>query len=96
MILEFACSNHMSIKDKVLVCDEIELGLHEIIALQIIRFFQQHNKKDTFAQLVFSTHNTSLLDSDLFRRDQIWFTQLKEDRSTDLYTLEACAARSAC
>ena len=43
--------------------------------------------KDQFAQLIFSTHDTSLLDSTLFRRDQIWFTQLDHQRSTDLYSL---------
>ena len=43
---------------------------------------------EKFAQLIFTTHDTSLLDSELFRRDQIWFTQLKpETRSTDLYSL---------
>ena len=37
--------------------------------------------------MIFTTHDTSLLDSDLFRRDQIWFTQLKKGRVTDLYSL---------
>lgn len=73
-------------KGKILICDEIESSLHESVVLQIVKLFQ-YCKKDTFAQLVFSTHDTSLLDSDLFRRDQIWFTQLKPDRSTDLYSL---------
>ena len=40
-----------------------------------------------FAQLLFTTHDTSLLDSKLFRRDQIWFTELDDSRSTDLYSL---------
>ena len=39
------------------------------------------------AQLIFSTHDTSLLDSNLFRRDQIWFTELNEERATNLYSL---------
>ena len=40
------------------------------------------------AQLIFTTHETGLLNLDLFRRDQIWFTEIKEeDRSTDLYSL---------
>ncbi len=71
---------------KILICDEIESSLHESVVFQIIQLFMNY-KKDAFAQLVFSTHDTSLLDSDLFRRDQVWFTQLKEDRSTDLYSL---------
>lgn len=71
---------------KILVCDEIETGLHETIVSQIIKLFHGA-QKDRFAQLIFSTHDTSLLDSSLFRRDQIWFTQLDNERATDLYSL---------
>lgn len=71
---------------KVLICDELESSLHESVIYQIVQWFQ-HYQKDKFAQLIFSTHDTSLLDSTLFRRDQIWFTQLNEERATDLYSL---------
>lgn len=72
--------------EKILICDEIETGLHESVVYQIIKLFH-FARKDRFAQLIFSTHDTSLLDSSLFRRDQIWFTQLDEERATDLYSL---------
>ena len=40
------------------------------------------------AQLIFTTHETGLLNLDLFRRDQIWFTEIKaSDRATDLFSL---------
>jgi AAA15 family ATPase/GTPase len=40
------------------------------------------------SQLFFTTHETGLLDLDIFRRDQIWFTELTpKERSTDLYSL---------
>ena len=71
---------------KILICDEMENSLHESVILQIVQLFQYY-KKDKFAQLIFSTHDTNLLDSDLFRRDQVWFTQLNQDRATDLYSL---------
>lgn len=71
---------------KILVCDEIETSLHEAVVYQIVELFNMA-KEDQFAQLIFSTHDTSLLDSSLFRRDQIWFTQLDQQRSTDLYSL---------
>lgn len=71
---------------KILVCDEIETSLHESIVYQIVRIFHEA-EKDKFAQLIFSTHDTNLLDTSLFRRDQIWFTQLDEERATDLYSL---------
>lgn len=69
-----------------MVCDEIETSLHESIVYQIVKLFNEA-RKDLFAQLIFSTHDTSLLDSSLFRRDQIWFTQLDKQRATDLYSL---------
>ena len=71
---------------KILICDELENSLHESVIFQIVQLFRYY-KKDKFAQLIFSTHDTSLLDSDLFRRDQVWFTQLNQDRATDLYSL---------
>lgn len=72
--------------NKVLICDELESSLHEIIVYDIVRLFY-NNKKDKSAQLIFSTHDTSLLNRDLFRRDQVWFTQLNDERATDLYSL---------
>ncbi|WP_310604053.1 AAA family ATPase [Anaerosporobacter sp.] len=74
-------------KGKILICDEIETSLHESVVYEIVRLFQ-NARKDVFAQLIFSTHDTSLLDSNLFRRDQIWFTELNAtNRSTDLFSL---------
>lgn len=71
---------------KVLICDELEASLHEAVIYKIVQLFQNY-KKDIFAQLIFSTHDTSLLNRELFRRDQVWFTQLNKDQATDLYSL---------
>lgn len=71
---------------RILICDELESSLHEAVIYQIVQLFQ-HYEKDKFAQLIFSTHDTGLLDTGLFRRDQIWFTQLNSERATDLYSL---------
>ena len=73
-------------KGKILIIDEIENGLHEYLVQQIIRLFKESNSN---AQLIFTTHDTNILNANLLRRDQIWFTQLKSNdkRSTDLYSL---------
>lgn len=71
---------------KLLVFDEIENGLHEAVVYEIVRLFK-YAEKEQFAQLLFSTHDTSLLNMNLFRRDQVWFTQLDKERATDLYSL---------
>lgn len=71
---------------RILICDEFESSLHESVIFRIVQMFQ-HAQKDKFAQLIFSTHDTSLLSKDLFRRDQVWFTQLNGERATELYSL---------
>lgn len=71
---------------KILICDEFEMGLHEAIIHYIIQTFHKADQ-DKFAQLIFTTHDTSLLDKEIFRRDQVWFTELNGDRATELYSL---------
>ncbi len=72
---------------KVLICDELESGLHESLVYGLVKLFI-NTEAEKFAQLIFTTHETGLLNLDLFRRDQIWFTEMKKnERSTDLYSL---------
>lgn len=72
---------------KVLLCDELEAGLHESLVFELVRLFMEW-ESDNFPQIFFTTHETGLLNMDLFRRDQIWFTEMRlEDRSTELYSL---------
>lgn len=73
-------------KGKVLLWDEIETGLHEAIVYEILKIFKS-TMPEKFAQMIFTTHDTGILDADIFRRDQIWFTQLNSQRATDLYSL---------
>jgi len=69
--------------NKVLLIDEIESSLHTSIVEFIIKLFYSSSS----AQLIFSTHNTKLLDLDKMRKDQIYFVNKKKDSSTDLYSL---------
>lgn len=72
---------------KVLICDELEASLHEALVYELVKLFV-NVKTEKFAQLIFTTHETGLLNLDLFRRDQIWFAEMKSsDRSTDLFSL---------
>lgn len=74
-------------KGKVLICDELETSLHESLVYLLLKSFMAIDKAIQ-PQIFFTTHDTSLLSLDLFRRDQIWFTELNnEDRSTELYSL---------
>ena len=48
-----------------------------------------HNKKTNpkNAQLIFTTHETSILSQDVFRRDQIWFCERNQEQETIVYPL---------
>jgi len=71
---------------KVFICDELESHLHPAIIEEIVK--DCNGNKTSLAQMIFTTHDTDLLDLDLSRRDQIWFTELRPDtRSADLYAL---------
>ncbi len=71
----------------ILVVDEFEKNLHPHITKSLIKLFHNPliNKKN--AQLIFATHDLSQLDSDIFRRDQIWFTEKNERGETDLFSM---------
>lgn len=86
-LLAFLCPYiDILLNNKVLICDELENSFHEAIIHRLVELFQSSTKSS--AQLIFTTHNTSILDLETFRRDQIWFTEMSpESRSTDLYSL---------
>lgn len=71
----------------ILVIDELESNLHPLIIRFLVELFysEKWNKKN--AQLIFNTHNHYLLNSQILRRDQIWFTEKDKEERTDLYCL---------
>lgn len=70
---------------KILVVDELDSRLHTLLTIELIKFF--HSKTNVKAQLIFASHDTNLLRKDIFRRDQIWFTEKNKIGATDLYSL---------
>lgn len=78
---------------RLLVVDELDSSLHTLLVRRLINMFQTPEHNPNGAQLIFSTHDTSLLDHTLFRRDQIWFTEKDADQATRLYPLTDFSAR---
>jgi AAA15 family ATPase/GTPase len=72
---------------RVLVVDELDRSLHTLLVRRLVTMFHTPELNPNGAQLIFSTHDTSLLDYTLFRRDQIWFTEKDADQATRLYPL---------
>lgn len=82
-------------KGKVLVIDELDIKLHNKLCRYLIQLFHNPIQNKYNAQLLFTSHNTNLLDLSLFRRDQIWFTKKDiKDQHTDLYSLLMFKQRS--
>lgn len=63
---------------KVFIVDEMERSLHPSLIKQIILLFYKHSK-DVSSQLIFTTHESSLMDQKIFRRDEIWL--MKKDNN---------------
>lgn len=68
---------------KMLLVDEIDNSLHTQLVEFVIGIFNHSDH----AQLIYTTHNTHLLNTDFQRRDQVYFVNKREDGSSDLYSL---------
>ena len=77
-----------------LIVDEFDSKLHPVLTNRIISLFNSVNTNPRNAQLIFTAHDTNLLSSGLFRRDQIWFTQKDRLGATILYSLSDYKVRS--
>ena len=72
----------------LLVADEMDAHLHPLLTKHLVSLFNSAEFNPNGAQLIFTSHNTNLLDLDVLRRDQIWFTEKDEQTAaTDLFSL---------
>lgn len=77
-----------ALREGLLLCvDELDLHLHPNIVRYLVELFQNSKINKKNAQLIFTTHDTSLLDRELFRRDQVWFIQKDKRQMSCLYSL---------
>lgn len=70
-----------------LVVDELDSKLHPNLICKLVSLFNSKELNPKDAQLIFNTHDTNLLSSGLFRRDQIWFTEKNKFGEARLYSL---------
>ena len=66
----------------VIVVDELDASMHPLLTRRLLELFQSAEANKNGAQLLFTTHDSSLLDQDLFRRDQIWLAEKCDGAST--------------
>ena len=81
-------------KGLTLIIDELDTSLHTLLVRELVRLFHLSDINTKGAQLVFTTHDTSLLDApDLFRRDQVWFVEKNQDQASSLINLSEFSPR---
>ncbi|WP_445636928.1 ATP-binding protein [Nostoc sp. DSM 114161] len=71
---------------EVLLVDELDRSLHPVLSKALLKMFNDPEINKNNAQLIFTTHDTILLDAEILRRDQVWFTE-KDKSMTKLYSL---------
>lgn len=74
-------------EDVVYIIDEIDRSLHPILTKNILLMFLK-NSQNISSQLIFTTHESSLLDLKVIRRDSIWFVEKNDFGESDLYSLD--------
>ena len=72
--------------NSVIFIDEIDRKLHPLLSYKFVRDLIGMDGGKAESQVIFTTHNTHLLDSDLVRQDDIWFVEKRPDGSSDLYS----------
>lgn len=90
-IMLFIYSRMAIISNRSLFVDELNIKLHPLLLKFIIDLFYDN---DSSAQLIYTTHDTTLMDKKFFRRDQIWFVQKDEFGYSELVALSDFKVRS--
>jgi hypothetical protein len=79
--------------------DELEASLHPLLALQLVKTFNDREQNPRNAQLIFTTHDTNLLgtiyEAPPLRRDQVWLTEKDSVGATRVYPLTDYKPRKA-
>ncbi|HFA49073.1 MAG TPA: ATP-binding protein [Bacteroidetes bacterium] len=77
----------LAVSDKTFLIDELDRSLHPLLSKKIIELFLK-NSINNNSQLIVTTHESSLLDLKLLRRDEVWFVKKNEHGESILYSLE--------
>jgi len=78
---------------EVLLVDELNNSLHPLLVRYLIGLLHDSKTNPRNAQLIFTTHDTSLLDQEFLRRDQVWFVEKEAQNLSQLYPLSDFSPR---
>ena len=74
-------------KGAMVVVDELDCSMHPLLTRKLIELFQSPTANTKGAQLVFTTHDSTLMIPALFRRDQVWFVEKNTAGASELRSL---------
>lgn len=80
-------------EDIVVVVDELDRSLHALLVREFVREFLRRARGHS-SQLIFTTHETHVLDQDLVRRDEVWFVEKNEHGASELFSLDDFGVRN--
>lgn len=72
----------------VVFVDELDASMHPMLTRLLVTMFQDPHMNPHNAQAIVTTHDTTLLDNSIFRRDQVWFVQKDAESASHLYSLQ--------
>ena len=75
------------VNGSTLVVDELDAKIHPLLLKYIIELFSDKEKNRYGAQLIFTSHDLSTMNNDVFRRDEIWFVAKGRSQNSKLYSL---------
>ena len=75
------------IKGGTLIIDELDAKIHPVLLKYIIELFSDKEKNRHGAQLIFTSHDLSTMNNEVFRRDEIWFVAKGKSQNSKLYSL---------
>jgi AAA15 family ATPase/GTPase len=79
----------------VLLVDELEREIHPVLVNYIVAKFQSKSSNPNGAQIIFTTHNTELMNLELLRKDQFYFVdKCDRDGTSELYTISEFSTRT--
>lgn len=70
-----------------LVIDELDAKIHPVLLRYVIMLFNNMEINKNGAQLIFTSHDLSTMNNDIFRRDEIWFAAKGKEQNSKLYSL---------
>ena len=77
----------LRLNESVYLIDEIDRSMHPMLSQKLLEYYFDHLTDDHDTQLIFTTHESNLLNLDLIRADEVWFVEKGQDGASHLTSL---------